>query len=188
MPIHPTDVASPPVAAQVASAPRPARGALTFGVGLSGGSSVWSGDGLGYGAVSFGLRFARIVTPYAGLGLGYARVDQRLLTRLSIGVDVGVTFATRVRPHLFAAFVHQHEESLAAAAEQPAGTVLGIGNGIRHRAGAHFGAGVDWRVRDGESLQLWLGPTVDAMYLTYSSGPSWYITAGVALTGTLRLW
>ncbi len=97
MPIPHTDVTPPPVVAQVASAPRPTGGALTFGVGLSGGSSVWSGDGLGDGAVSFGLRLAGVVTPYAGLGLGYARVDQRLLTRLSIGVDDDLSRAERDR-------------------------------------------------------------------------------------------
>lgn len=177
-----------PVAAQIAPAPAPARGALTFGVGVAAGASGWSGDGVGYGGLSFGLRLARVVTPYVGASLGYGRVDERLLTRLTIGVDVGVTLAARYRPHAFVAFVHQHEESLASVAEQPAGAVLGIGAGIRHRAGAHLGMGFDWRVRDGEALQLWLGPTVDATYLTYSSGPSWYFTAGVALTGTLRLW
>jgi hypothetical protein len=188
MPPPHTTTVDTPLVAQIAPAPRPARGALTFGLGLSGGASGWSGDGVGYGALSFGLRLARVVTPYVGIALGYGAVDQRLLTRLTIGADVGVTVASRYRPHAFAAFVHQHEESLASVAEQPAGAVLGIGTGIRHRAGAHFGAGFDWRVRDGESLQLWLGPTVEATYLTYSSGPSWYFTAGVALTGTLRLW
>ncbi len=179
----------PPRAPAALVAPAtPTRGALAFGVGVSGGASAWSGDALGYGGLYVGLRLARVVTPFVGASLGYGVVDQRLLTRLTVGVDAGVTLAQRYRPHAFAAFVHQHEESLAAVAEQPAGAVLGIGVGIRHRAGAHFGAGFDWRVRDGETLQLWLGPELSATYLTYSSGPGWYFNAGVTLSGTVRLW
>ncbi len=143
---------------------------------------------LGYGGFSVGLQLWRIVTPFVGASLGYARVDQRLLTRLTVGVDVGHTFADRYRPRLFAAFVHQHEESLASVAEQPFGAVLGIGDGIRHRAGAYFGAGFDWRFFRRGSLQLAVGPELSAMYLTYSSGPSWYLFGGISLTGQVRLW
>ncbi len=184
-PPHADTPPTPP--AHVAPA-RPTRGALALGLGASGGASGWSGDALGYGGFTAGLRLARVVTPFVGASLGYARVDQRLLTRLTFGVDVGVTLRERYRPRAFAAFVHQHEESMAAVAEQPGGAALGIGTGIRHRAGVYFGAGFDWRVRGGETFELWVGPELSAMYLTYSSGPSWYVTGGVTLSGTVRLW
>jgi hypothetical protein len=188
MPQSPADLPPRPPPALVAPAPTPARGALVFSLGVAGGASEWRGDGLGYGGFAVGLRLWRVVTPFVGASLGYARVDQRLLTRLTVGVDVGYTFAERYRPRVFAAFVHQHEESLAAVAEEPFGAILGIGGGIRHRAGAYFGAGFDWRFFQRGGVQLAVGPELSAMYLTYSSGPSWYLFGGVALTGQVRLW
>lgn len=188
MPQPHADLPPRPPAALVAPAPPAAHGALHFSLAFAGGASGWRGDGLGYGGFSVGLQLWRIVTPFVGASLGYARVDQRLLTRLTVGVDVGYTFADRYRPRLFAAFVHQHEESLASVAEQPFGAVLGIGNGIRHRAGAYFGAGFDWRFFRRGSVQLAVGPELSAMYLTYSSGPSWYLFGGISLTGQVRLW
>jgi hypothetical protein len=161
---------------------------LHFSLGLAGGASTWRGDALGFAGFTVGLQLARVVTPYVGAALGYAVVDQRLLTRLTVGVDVGITLAGRYRPRLFAAFVHQHEESLAAVAQEPWGAVFGIGTGIRHRAGAHFGAGFDWNFYRRGTLDLSVGPELAAMALTYASGPSWYFFGGVTLGGRVHLW
>jgi hypothetical protein len=167
-------------------AARPARGELHVAVDAAFGASNWQGDGLGYGGIDLGFRLFRIVTPIVGAALGYAAVDERLLTRLRVGLDIGYTFG-RVRPHLYAAFVHQHEESLAAVAQEPFGAVLGIGPGIRHRAGVNAGLGVEIRVVQRGPFELNVGPDFGFMYLTYSSGPSWYWFGGAHLSFNVRL-
>ncbi len=181
--------ANAPMPAVVAPAPHPSpRGELVarFEDGL--GASTWSGDFVSFAGLSFGLRLWRVVTPFVGATLGYGRVDQRLLTRLTMGVELGHTFARRFRPHLSAAFVHQHEESIAAVAQEPLGAVFGIGQGIRHRAGVALGGGLTVRVYQSERFEFGVGPDLGAMYLTYSTGPDWYFYGGVGLTGALRLW
>jgi hypothetical protein len=167
-------------------ADRPARGEIHVAIGALFGGSSWRGDGLGYGGIDLGFRLFRIVTPLAGAWLGYAGVDQRLLTRISVGLDLGYTFG-RVRPHIFGMFVHQHEESLAAVAQEPFGAVLGIGSGIRHRAGVNAGLGVEIRALHRGPLDLSVGPDLGFMYLTYSSGPNWYWYGGVHLSADIRL-
>jgi hypothetical protein len=165
---------------------RPARGEVHVAIGTAFGASSWQGDGLGYGGIDLGFRLFRLVTPIVGAALGYAGVDQRLLTRISVGLDLGWTFG-RVRPHIYGAFVHQHEESLAAVAQEPFGAVLGIGSGIRHRAGVNAGGGVEFRVVQRGPFELALGPDFGFMYLTYSSGPTWYWFGGVHVSANIRL-
>lgn len=167
----------PPVAAP---APVKPRGEILVAVGAAAGTSNWSGDPVGYGGLRLGLRLFRIVTPFVEGRLGYGRVDQRLLTMLSIGVEAGGYVQERFFLRGYLAFVHQHEESIAAVAEEPFGAVLGIGVGIRHRAGAQIGAGFDVVVHRGARYDLTIGPELTSVFLTYSSGPSWYGLIGVA--------
>ena len=111
----------------------------------------------------------------------YGRADAIVFSQL------GVPIGERFYPRAFVALVHQHEESLAAAAHEPFGAVLGIGSGIRHRAGVHFGLGFDVGLLRRGRFGLALGPELSFAHMTYSSGPGWYVTAGVALTGRLGL-
>jgi hypothetical protein len=161
---------------------RAARGELEAGSNLAGGASTWAGDAVAYAGITAGMRFFRIVSGYAGIALGYGGVDERLLTRLSFGLSVGYTFADRFRPRAYVGIVHQHEESLAAVAQQAAGAIFGIGTGIRHRAGVHFGVGFDITLYHRGNVEFAVGPDVSAMYLTYSSGPSWYVIGGATAT------
>jgi hypothetical protein len=144
-------------------------------VTLGGGATNWRGDGVGYGGLGLGLRLFGVVTPFVDVRLGYGAVDQRLLTFLSIGVEGGYAVSDFVYPRIRAAFVHQHEESMAAVAEEPFGAVLGIGKGIRHRAGGVFGLGVDFTILRRPKLRLTAGPEVSVAVLGYSSGPSVYV-------------
>jgi hypothetical protein len=110
-----------------------------------------------------------------------------MLTFLSLGI-AGTFHATeKIAPRAFVGAVHQHEESLAVVAEEPAGALLGIGGGIRHRAGVQFGLGCDFTVYTRDRFILTVGPEVRAAYLTYSSGPSWYGQIGAAANGHFRL-
>jgi hypothetical protein len=163
------------------------RGELFVGLGASAGLSNWSGDPVSYGALGLGLRLFGIITPFAEVRLGGGRVDQRMLTFLSLGV-AGTFHATeKIAPRILIGAVHQHEESLAVVAEEPAGVLLGIGGGIRHRAGVQFGAACDFTVYEKGKFVLTVGPELQGAYLTYSSGPSWYTQIGATVNGHFRL-
>lgn len=172
-------------------APPPAKVEVLLGVGLAAGGSSWSGDPSGSVGLVIGVRLFRIVTPFVGARLGYARIDQRLLIPLTFGITLGapVPFRGRERayPYLRAAFVHQHEESVAAVTDNLAGALLGIGSGIRHRAGGHFGLGCDFTLTRSSRAKLLFGPEVSLMYLTYSAGPSLYGYAGLNLGGSFQV-
>ncbi len=167
--------------------PMRTRGELFVGLGASAGRSNWTGDPVGYGALGLGLRLYGIITPFAEVRVGAGRVDQRMLTFLSLGVAGTFPITETIAPRVLIGAVHQHEESLAAAAEEPAGVLLGIGGGIRHRAGVQFGVGCDFRVYKKSTFALTVGPELRGAYLTYSSGPSWYGQIGVAVNGHFRL-
>ena len=168
------------------SAPRK-RGELFVGLGGSAGLSDWSGDVVSYGALGLGLRLFDVITPFAEARVGVGRVDQRMLTYLSIGI-AGTFHATKkIAPRAFVGAVHQHEESLAAVAEEPAGALVGIGVGIRHRAGVQLGVACDFTVYQKDRFILTVGPELRGAYLTYSSGPSWYGQIGVAANGHFHL-
>lgn len=186
-------VAPPPAqAAEVAPAPAPVsdaaaagpaappRGELLVGIGVAGGSSGWSGDPVGYGDLKLGLRLFRVITPFVQGRLGYGRIDQRMLTFLSAGLEGGAYIQDRYFPRGFVAFVHQHEESMASVDEEPFGALLGVGPGIRHRVGAQFGLGFDFVVHRAARYDIKVGPEAIASYLTYSSGPNWYVMVGAA--------
>lgn len=184
---------SPPV---VASTPvRRERIELLAGVHVQGGGSTWRGDGTGGVGLTLGVRLFRVVAPFVQARLGYAGVDQRLLIPLVIGVTLGVPIpprgplgeAPRAWPYLRAAFVHQHEESVAAVADNLAGALLGIGGGIRHRAGALLAAGCDFTLLSSARARLLLGPEVSFLLLGYSVGPTLYGHVGINLGGSFRL-
>lgn len=191
----PADDRAPPSMAAVASAPardrappaRPPRVEALAAVGLSVGGTSWRGDALGYGSLTLALRLFRVLTPFFMTRLGYGAVDQRLLTFISVGLQGGFPIRDRAWPYLRVGFVHQHEESLAAVADQPGGALLGIGTGIRHRAGIQVGLGCDVVLLTGSRGQLLLGPEVMASYLGYSSGPSVYGAVGLHAGGSLHI-
>lgn len=167
--------------------PARTRGELFAGLGGSAGLTDWSGDPISYGAFGLGLRLYEMITPFAEARIGYGRVDQRLLTFLSIGVMGTYHVTNKIAPRILVGAVHQHEESLAAVAQEPWGAVLGIGGGIRHRAGVQFGVACDFKVYDKGRFVLSVGPELRGAYLTYSSGPSWYGQLGAVAQGHFRL-
>jgi len=168
-------------------APTRTRGELFVGLGGSAGLSNWSGDPVSYGQLGVGLRLWEIITPFAEMRVGGARVDQRMLTFLSLGIAGTFHAAKKIAPRALVGAVHQHEESLAAVAQEPAGALLGIGGGIRHRAGVQLGVGCDFTVYEKGRFIITVGPELRGAYLTYSSGPSWYGTVGAVANGHFRL-
>jgi len=154
------------------------RGEATLGVTLAGGTTDWRTDATSYGGIALGLRLFGVVTPFAEARVGYGLVDQRMLTFLSLGVEGGFYATSKVYPRAMLGFVHQHEESMASVSEEPAGALLGIGKGIRHRAGLQFGLGCDFTLLRKPKVALTLGPELVGAYLGYSSGPNLYVVLG----------
>lgn len=121
------------IAALAADAPAHA-GELQLDGGFQAKASTWRED---YGAgttLRFGYRFYRIAAIDAVIWESLMGIDTRLDTGLTLGVT-GAIPLEGVRPTLRAFVIHQHEESLVSAENAPAGTLFGIGAGIRHRAG-----------------------------------------------------
>jgi hypothetical protein len=171
--------------------PRPPRIELQAGIDLLGGGTSWRGDGVGYAGVTVALRFFRAIALYGQARLGYGGVDGRLLTPLSIGLQGGYPIVTsgksRAWPYARLGFVHQHEEPLPAVVENLGGAILGIGAGIRHRAGLQAALGCDVVLLSGKRGELVLGPEVGLFYLGYSSGPDLYGFAGLQVGGNVTL-
>lgn len=180
-------VETPPAVIATESVVAKPRGQLLVGIGLGAGGTAWRGDPLGAASLSIGFRLYRAIALIAQGRLGYGRVDQRQLAAILVGLAGGGYLTERSYGRLSVAFIHQHEESLAAVAEQPAGALLGIGTGIRHRAGVQVGIGWDFVAYRQPKYEITVGPEVTISYLTYSTGPSIYGFGGIAAGGSFRL-
>ncbi len=163
------------------------RGELLLSISLLAGGTTWQGDPLGTGSLLLGLRLFSSIALVVQGRLGYARIDQRQLTAILVGLLGGGYLSEKVYGRLSVSFVHQHEESIAAVAEQPAGALLGIGTGIRHRAGVQGNLGVDFVAYRQPKYDLTVGPEVAISYLTYSTGPSVYGFVGLSAGGAFHL-
>lgn len=175
---------SPPDAAPPAAAPPV--GEILIALDALGGSSAWSGDPVTYGGLTLGLRLYQIFTPFAQGRLGYGRIDQRLLTLLSLGLCAGGYIGDRFYPRGFISFSHQHEESMASVDEEPGGAIFGVGAGIRHRAGVQLGAGFDIVLQRTPQYEVTAGPEISTLFMTYSTGPGFYGMIGLVAGGHVR--
>ncbi len=173
--------------AETSPPPQKMRGQLLLSVGLLTGGTTWQSDPLGTGSLLLGLRLYRTIALVVQGRLGYARIDQRQLTAILVGLMGGGYLSEKVYGRLSVSFIHQHEESIAAVAEQPGGALLGIGTGIRHRAGVQGNLGVDFVAYRQPKYELTIGPEVALSYLTYSTGPSVYGFVGLSVGGAFHL-
>jgi hypothetical protein len=181
---------TPPTATvSVHAAPRPrrTRGELIVSLGIGPGGTDWRGDATGYGNLKLGFRLFRIATLFVQGRLGYGAVDQRMLTMLSIGIDLTAPIKQAGYLRGFAAWVHQHEEPGPSIANDPGGAFFGIGNGIRHRAGVQAGLGFDAIVWKRPNYEFTVGPEAMFAWLTYSSGPSWFGLVSLNAGGHFRM-
>jgi hypothetical protein len=157
--------------------------AVELGVGPTGLASTWRGDGGAGGSARLGLLLFGVLAPDVLMRLRYTTVDDRLLTYLSIGMTGYLPLGV-VRPYARLAFVHQHEESRAAIEDGPGNAALGVGTGIRHRAGFAGGLGIETpvaRMQHGRSL-FTLGGDVTATQFPDPRGPSTYVDATLWVT------
>ncbi|MEZ4295267.1 MAG: hypothetical protein R3B70_09860 [Polyangiaceae bacterium] len=161
--------------------PRPASaGDFRLNVSLSGAGSEWRDDGAVWGGLGLGYRFFDLVGVYALGRLGYGSVDQRMLTLLALGAQIWGRLGP-TRPYARIAFIHQHEEPVAAVEQNVGGAVFGVGDGIRHRAGAEGALGLDWTFYEKLPWSLFANAEASFAGLPNSSGPGFYVLGSVGL-------
>lgn len=165
----------------VLTRPRASRaGEALLAAGPSGVASTWRSD-VGVGtSLRLGYRFAQLVAVDSVLQSSYATVDQRMLSYVSIGATLYGRLGA-LRPHARLAAVHQHEEPLVAIKEEPASALLGVGNGIRHRAGATAALGADVIVHAKDRLEWYLGGDAAFTYFPDTRGPHGLAALGAYL-------
>lgn len=169
------------LAALALLAPRPASaGDIRLNLSLSGAGSEWRDDPAAWGGLGLGYRFFDLVGVYALGRLGYGAVDQRLLTLLAIGAQIWGRLGP-TRPFARIAFIHQHEEPLAAVEQNIGGAVFGVGDGIRHRGGAEGAIGVDWTLMTQKQWSFF--GTLETSFAGFpnSSGPDWYLLGSLGI-------
>ena len=155
-------------------------GDIHVSLGAAGGASEWRGDGNAFTTLRLGYRAFEWLTGYFLARLGYGGVDERLLTGISVGVQAAKRFGP-IRAYLRAGFVHQHEESAAAVRSNAWGAAFGIGDAIRHRAGADLAAGVEIPFKKTARWEFFAAAEGFGDWFTGSSGPSWYFGGGLAV-------
>ncbi len=108
-------------------------------------------------------------------------VDTRLDTGLTLGVTGFLPLGT-VRPSLRLYAIHQHEEGLVSLENEPGGAVLGIGAGIRHRAGGGLAPGIEVSLDQTKELEwLFLGSFDATWFPDDSLGPAAYFALNLGL-------
>jgi hypothetical protein len=158
-------------------------GELDVALGLDSSQSSWEEDThVGHGTFKLGYRFLWPWFELTYLGkLGYATVDERILTYLSLGVELRPDWFERVRPYARASLVHQHEETLAAAEEQPFQSALGVGDGLRHRGGGAAALGVELPFSQHRKGDWYAALELASTYFPDDRGPHSYYSAAVAI-------
>jgi hypothetical protein len=158
-------------------------GEVDLALGLDAADSDWEDDRLSYGSFKAGYRFAGLPwfqLTYIGK-LGYGTVDERMLTYLSLGPEVRPALSEAVRPYLRGTVVHQHEENVDAAQDQPYQALVGVGDGIRHRAGVAGALGVEFPFAQHLVGDFYASLDLSATYFPDDRGPHRYLTAGVSI-------
>ncbi|MGH7284183.1 MAG: hypothetical protein ACRELY_21870, partial [Polyangiaceae bacterium] len=145
-----------------------------------GGSSSWPGDPVALSELRLGFRFMETGALYVQSGIGYAPVNNRELVQIALGGQLWLRL-WKVKPFVRAAVIHQHEESTAAWKSDFGESLLGIGNGIRHRAGAEGALGVDIPFYRGDKVEVDGSVEMSAPWYPDNRGPHFYLLGGLGL-------
>jgi hypothetical protein len=157
-------------------------GELDLALGLDAADSEWDEDHLSYGTFKLGYRFWQPWFQLTYIGkLGYGSVDERILTYLSFGPEVRPQLFDRLRPYVRATLVHQHEENVDAAQNQPFQSAIGVGDGLRHRGGFAGAVGLEVPFYELPRGDWYVSFDLAATYFPDDRGPHRYLTAGASL-------
>jgi len=178
--MHPALVLATALGAAVLPAAAHA-GELDLNLGLQATTTEWPADHGGGGSLDLGYWFGRTFgVKFVGKE-HFAAVDERLMSYLSLNVaarrDVG---SVRLVGSL--GLVHQHEETRAALMEAPFSALLGIGDGIRHRAGGRAALSLAVPIVAHRRGEWYLAFDLDTTRFTEGErGPRWMSSGGVSL-------
>ncbi len=156
-------------------------GELDLNLGLMATTTEWPEDHGGGGSLDVGYWFT---DTFGAKFIGkeqFAAIDQRLMTYLSINAAAHHTFGS-VRLIATLGLVHQHEETRAALEEAPLSAFLGIGDGIRHRAGSRAGFSIAVPILEHRRGEWYLAFDLDSTVFTENTrGPRWMSSGGVSV-------
>jgi hypothetical protein len=147
---------------------------------MTGGSSSWVGDPTVMSQMRLGFRFMETGALYVQSGLGYAPVNERELVQIAFGGQLWLHI-WHARPYVRLGVMHQHEESTAAWKGDFGESLLGIGNGIRHRAGAEAALGLDVPFYRGDKVEVVGSAEFSTPWLPDDRGPHFYFLGGLGL-------
>ncbi len=156
-----------------------AAAALPVELGMATGAttyvSTWRGDVGGGGTLRLGARFGHVLALEFQGWESYASINHRVNTGLSLGI-AGYLPLKMVHPYARFFVLHQHEEAVVSVENAPAGVALGIGSGIRHRAGGGLSIGSEVPFK---RLSDRLTPTfitnATTTWFPDALGPTWYV-------------
>lgn len=179
----PLALAAALVAASTTISARATAGELSLELGPTVRKSSWRGDWAAGGQLGMGYRFKGwLSVDFVGWE-ELARVDRRANTGLSLGATAYLRLE-KVRPFVRLFAVHQHEEGLVSVKAHPFDTVIGIGPGIRHRAGVGTFLGAELPLRKSGAVEWFAaGAATVTWFPDTSLGPGTYVGA----FGTLGL-
>ncbi|MBA3454051.1 MAG: hypothetical protein H0T42_13235 [Deltaproteobacteria bacterium] len=155
-------------------------GELDLNLGLQATTTEWPADHGGGTSLDLGYWISEhFGLKYIGKA-HYATVDERVMTYLSLNAaaqhDIG-----SVRLVGTLGLVHQHEETRTALMEAPFSAALGIGDNIRHRAGARTGVSLAVPVFTYDRGEGYLAFDLDAtMFTEDTRGPRWMTSGGIS--------
>jgi hypothetical protein len=130
-----------------------AGGEIQFRAAAGGMGSSWLHDGQPVLSIQLGYRFVDLVAPYFLARIGYGNTNERVIEQIQLGVQLWARIGM-ARPYARFGVLHQHEEPWASVQADGLGALLGVGDGIRHRAGLEGALGVDLPFKQYKSFQF----------------------------------
>ena len=155
-------------------------GEIQLRAAAGGEASSWLHDGSPILGIQFGYRFLDLVAPYFLARIGYGPTNQRVLEMIQIGAQIWARIGI-ARPYARFGVLHQHEEPWASVKADGIGALLGVGDGIRHRAGLEGALGVDIPFKQYKSWQF--HATIEGIFtgIPDDKGPGIYAGGTVGL-------
>ena len=162
------------------ASPALAGGELDIDLGLQATHTTWTDDHGGGATMAATYWFL----PYLGATyIGkeqYITVDQRWCSYFSVNASGRVNLGV-LRLVGTLGLVHQHEETQSQVMEQPAESLFGVGDGIRHRMGARTGGSLQWPFAHYARGDFYGALDLDAtVFAEAERGPRWMMSAGLS--------
>jgi hypothetical protein len=121
-----------------------------------GGGSTWTLDPTIGSALRAGVELWDVLGIEGQGRLAYGRVDERMLAAVSVGLRASLPLEELgpIEPYGRVHLLHQHEEPIAGMADDVLGSLVGIGDAIRHRGGLEAALGARWTFAEDDALRF----------------------------------